>query len=308
MEQEHIEHDPGSEQEPEQWFYKFHKQWSKSASIALILVTMLFAGILIIFTALNHGIKLSTLNKFWLNQGIKYISIALIQYICGVMVTHGVKVNYTRKIVHIAYFSAPQLLDTMIIPFQKNIYTELWNICIILLLLPMLLKVIRSRVAVLRTMYSAIDRPEDRPYTTFWFISQLFMSVPIISGFSILFSYWDLEDFVFIPMIILGLGDGLAEPIGIRFGKHPYTVSSLFVGRKYTRTLEGSACVFIFSVASVLIFYDLFSKASIVYTLLSLMILMPIVEAKSPHAWDNPMILLAGYLILIGSRYLNLEP
>lgn len=287
------------------WFYSFHKRWSKMASILLILSTVLFAGILIIFTVLNKGINTSTLNKFWLNQGIKYMSIAIVQYTCGVMVNRGVKVNYTRKIVHIAYFSIPQLLDTVIIPFQKNIYTELWNFCIIILLLLMVLKIFRAHVALLRTMYAAIDRPEDRPYTTFWFISQLFMSIPIIAGFSILFSHWGLDDYVFIPIIILGLGDGLAEPIGIRFGKHPYKVNSLFVGREYTRTLEGSLCVAFFSLVSVLVFYNLFTKASIVYTLLVLIILMPIVEAKSPHAWDNPIILLIGYLVLIGTKYLN---
>ena len=46
-----------------------------------------------------------------------------------------VKVNYTRKVVHISYFVWPQLLDKYFLPYQTSTYIELWNIWIIITLL-----------------------------------------------------------------------------------------------------------------------------------------------------------------------------
>lgn len=286
------------------WFYKFHTRWSRTASFIMIAFTLTFTAILAVITALHKGIDTNTLNRFWINQGVKYLSIAFIQLLCGIISTNGVKVNYTRKVVHIAYFAIPQLLDTILIPFKKNIYTELWNICVIMLLLLFILQVVRERCKLFQIMFAAIDRPEDQPFTTFWFLSQLFVSVPIIAGFSILFSYWKISDFVFIPLIILAAGDGLAEPIGTRWGKHKYNVKSLFIGRTYTRSLEGSACVYISSIVALLIFYNMFTKASLTYSIMVIPYIMTLTEAFSPHTWDNPILLLVGYLLLIISYWL----
>jgi hypothetical protein len=44
---------------------------------------------------------------------------------------------------------------------------------------------------------------------------------------------------------ITGVGDGLAEPVGIWLGKHKYKTRSCFSPRRYTRSWEGSArCAF----------------------------------------------------------------
>ena len=55
--------------------------------------------------------------------------------------------------------------------------------------------------------------------------------------------------FLLIPLIVNGLGDGLAEPIGIRFGKHKYRARALWYGGRmcsgnFHRTSEGSLCFF----------------------------------------------------------------
>lgn len=280
---------------------KYHKSISY-AYIIIVISTMIG---LIAFT-LTTDIEAD--NMFWLNQVIKYFSIALIQLFCGLLVTYrNLKVNYSRKIVHISYFMVPQLLDTEIIVFNKNTLTELWNVLIIFTLLIFILEIVRNKSSLLKIMFSAIDRPEDRPWTTFWFISQLCMSIPIIACFSILFNRLDKNHYIFIPLIILAFGDGLAEPIGTRFGYHKYTVSGFCVNNKYTRSVQGSMCVAFFSLLSILIYYEDFNKASITFSLVSLPILLTFVEAKSPHTWDNPIILLTGYTLLVGAYYIGQE-
>ena len=67
--------------------------------------------------------------------------------------------------------------------------------------------------------------------------------------------------FLLIPLIVNGLGDGLAEPIGIRFGKHKYRARALWYGGRmcsgnFHRTLEGSAYVFFSGVLSVSVLYN----------------------------------------------------
>jgi len=154
-------------------------------------------------------------------------------------------------------------------------------------------------------MYKAIDRPEDRPCTTFWFMTQLAAALPIIAGFSVLFSKLGRDHYVFIPLLILTLGDGLAEPVGTRWGYHKYTVKGLFVNRRYTRSYQGSLCVAFFSVVSVLVYYREFSKAGITFALITLPVCMTLTEAKSPHTWDNPLLLLVGYTLLVCSYYIS---
>ena len=142
------------------------------------------------------------------------------------------KVNYTRKVVHISYFIA-QLLDILLIDYHKNFYTEIWNIWIILLLLFLANEKFRNKIRFLEIMYKAIDRPEDKPYTLFWFSTQIISTLFVIIPFSIYFSSLDKVSLIFIPILINGLADGLAEPVGIRFGKHKYKTKSCCSSRIY---------------------------------------------------------------------------
>jgi len=103
-----------------------------------------------------------------------------------------------------------------------------------------------------------------------------------------------------IPILINGLGDGLAEPIGVRFGKHHYQTRALFSQRTYTRSLEGSACVFISAVLAILLFADQFSQLQLVIALTIIPPIMTLTEAISPHTWDSPFLYLIGGLLVIG--------
>lgn len=287
-------------------FEVLYHEYTKSMSYIFIVLVLATFTTLTTVTITQKLIDSDNQRRFWINQMVKYFSIFIIQLICGLYVKHrDFKVNYSRKIVHISYFAIPQLLDTVILPFNKTIYTELWNITIIYCLLLVLLKIVRSRFDLFKIMYAAVDRPEDRPFTTFWFITQLSVSLPIIMGFSILFSSLDKNNFIFIPLWILAFGDGLAEPVGTKYGRHKYNVKGFLVNKEYTRSLEGSSCVYLASIISILAYYNSFTKASLTFCLMLMPFAMTLVEAYSPHTWDNPIILLTGYIIMTCAYYIQ---
>ena len=103
-----------------------------------------------------------------------------------------------------------------------------------------------------------------------------------------------------IPILINGIGDGLAEPIGIRFGKHRYQTRALFTSKKHIRSIEGSACVFITSI--LVIYYNNypFTDLQFVVAITAIPILMTLAEAFSPHTWDSSLLYGTGGMTLIG--------
>lgn len=159
---------------------------------------------------------------------------------------------------------------------------------------------IRSRISLINTMFLSFDRPEDRPYTIWWLVTQLAVGYAVLVPMSILFYVNGLQGLILIPILIGTVGDGLAEPVGVRFGKHKYKTYAFFSKRKYTRSLEGSACVFITSIIVVIAFHSQFSSTQFIVALLSIPILMTLAEAFAPHTWDTPFLFLSGYLSLYG--------
>ena len=249
--------------------------------------------------------KLEPDRIFWLNQVLKYLVISAIQYICGVMVkSHGVKVNYTRKIVHVSYFIWPQILDQVVLDYSSNLYSEIWNIYLVLLLLFFASEPFRQRFQIVRTLYLSVDRPEDQPYTLFWFASQIMATLVVFFPFVLYFRHQQLERLLFIPILINGLGDGLAEPVGVRYGRHQYTTRSCLSSRRYTRSYEGSLCVFLVSLITICSYYQYFTASQFSFVLITLPILATLAEAYAPHTWDSPLIYLTVLCILLVSTYL----
>jgi len=105
--------------------------------------------------------------------------------------------------------------------------------------------------------------------------------------------------FVATALFISAVGDGLAEPVGYFWGHNKYQVLALGTSRRYTRSLEGSACVFLSAVVGIFLFYPglgYYPNSDFFEFPLSLILLPAIAtfaEAKSPHTWDQPIILAA---------------
>lgn len=104
---------------------------------------------------------------------------------------------------------------------------------------------------------------------------------------------------------LCGAGDAIAEPVGVRFGKHKYKVPSLKKVKVAERSLEGSFSVLLVSsILSLILFATLYQfslgKAFIASFVLS--VVLTLVEAVSFHGSDNFTIQVAAsgltYLLL----------
>jgi len=236
--------------------------------------------------------------NFFVTQLIKIAILLSVQYSSGLLVKYkGVKVNYTRKINHFVLFFVPLYLDRGF-AYPETIGLFILGAILSVLTLLIYTEPVRKRSAFIRTMFLSFDRPEDRPYTLLWLITQVAAGFLVAVPMIVLFQYYDLLPWVLLPILINGIGDGLAEPVGVRFGRHTYQVSALFTRKRYVRSLEGSACVFLTSIAVLLYFQALFSSGQLIAALLILPPVMTLAEAFSPHTWDTPFLFLAGYLTL----------
>ncbi|MCG3224980.1 MAG: hypothetical protein H7647_10970, partial [Candidatus Heimdallarchaeota archaeon] len=152
---------------------------------------------------------------------------------------------------------------------------------------------------ILDVAFKSIDRPEDRPHTLLWITTQSAASFLVMIPFTTYLMMIDRMELVFIVMLINGFGDGLAEPIGIRFGKHKYKTYALFTKKKYERSLEGSACVFIVSIIVILVHFASFNSIQFIVAVITMPILMTLAEAFAPHSWDNPFLAGVGEVLIV---------
>lgn len=235
---------------------------------------------------------------FLANTSLKLFFLWIVQYGTGSLVFHkDVKVNYTRKINHFALFFIPMYLDT-IFPYQKSILLFILGCLISVLSLIIYIQPVRLRIGIVKRMFLSFDRPEDRPYTLQWLSTQIAVGYLIIIPMIILFFKAGYDHLIFIPILINGIGDGLAEPVGIRFGKLKYQTYALFSNRKYIRTIEGSACVLITSIIVIFLFKSSFTYPEFILALITIPAVMTLAEAFSPHTWDTPFLFLVGYISL----------
>ena len=229
---------------------------------------------------------------------IKVILLLIITYASGCLVYYrGLKVNYTRKINHFALFFIPMFLDKRI-PVQPNIELLIIGSFFALGSLIIYIKPIRNNSIIIERMFLSFDRPEDRPNTLLWLSTQLTVGYFIIIPVVFIFFSIGYSDLILIPIIVNGIGDGLAEPIGIKFGKIKYNTYALFSKTKYHRTVEGSLCVFFTSLFVIIVFQSSFSSTEFLFSLVIFPIVMTLAEAYSPHTWDTPFLFFFGYLTL----------
>lgn len=242
---------------------------------------------------------------FIICQLIKFGLYFIIWYINGLLVLKkGVKVNYTRKINHFSILFIPFLLDMVSLsnrpPAENGSNFLLPTIGLLsgLLYFLLFIKPIRERVKVINTAFLSVDRPEDRPHTLLWLTTQtaacFFVMIPLTFYLAII----NKMELIFIIIIISGIGDGLAEPIGVRFGKHKYKTYALFTKKKYERSVEGSLCVLIVGFVTIFLFGPALSPNQFIVALSTIPILMTLTEAFSPHTWDNAFLILIGEILL----------
>lgn len=237
---------------------------------------------------------------FYLSQAVLLSSLFGIYYVSGQLVRRkGIKVNYTRKINHFAIFFLPTILGLVFV-YDKSSLTRVLSLVFAICTTFIFIQPIRERSGIVRTMFLSIDRPEDRPHTLRWLITQYIAAALVIIPLTVYFTSVNLEALVLIPLLINGLGDGLAEPVGVRFGRTTYRARALFSDKMYQRSIEGSLCVFAAGILSVVLFSAEFTSPQFIAALVTIPLAATLAEAFSPHTWDSPFIYGVTGLLLIG--------
>tara|TARA_B100000123_G_C25491226_1_gene323639 strand:- start:160 stop:552 length:393 start_codon:yes stop_codon:yes gene_type:complete len=107
------------------------------------------------------------------------------------------------------------------------------------------------------------------------------------------------QKLVMIFVLIAGVGDGLAEPVGIYTGKHKYRTRSCGTSAVYLRSFEGSACVFLTTFIWIIWYYQSFENELQFWLCMTILpIASAIAEATSPHTMDTPFLMGLGGLII----------
>jgi dolichol kinase len=233
--------------------------------------------------------------NLWINEAIQAGTYGMIAYLAGRFVeATSVKVNYTRKINFFAIFLVPLLLARLF-PYERSFLTIALRSLVAAGMFIVLIDPIRTRVPVFATMFRSFDRPEDRPHTLWWLSTQIIAGNLVLIPMSWLFASRGISELMFVPVLIHGIGDGLAEPVGIRWGRHKYTTRAfLSAERRFTRSYEGSACVFITGLLAIALFHEIFTATQFIAALFIVPIIMTLAEAWSPHTWDTPYMFFAG--------------
>jgi phytol kinase len=180
---------------------------------------------------------------------------------------------YTRKIFHFMIFTMAAVLQVAF-GLKAVLLFGFWTS------LAVLLAVIKGEG---HPFYEALARPKDAPRQS------LFILIPLAStALGGLMSNLFFPEHAFIGYLVAGWADAIAEPVGTRWGKHLYTVPSLF-HVKATRTLEGSLAVLLTGFLAVLVCGGIMhigmSKMLMIGMWCSLAGML--VEAISHHGLDN---------------------
>ena len=205
-----------------------------------------------------------------------------------------IRVNYTRKINHFLLFLWQFTLRDMLAADVGAAVHALDQVLTFALTIAIFARPLRDRSPALATMFAAYDRPEDRPFTLRWLSLQLLLTYAIAAPLHLYFLSLGRPELLTILILVNGIGDGLAEPVGVRFGRRRYTVRALFTRRLYQRSFEGSACVFASALLALWLYSDLFTSSQWIAALLLLPPVVTLAEARAPHTFDSPLIFLIG--------------
>jgi phytol kinase len=230
--------------------------------------------------------------SFFAAIGLFFAASFGVAYVCGHLVDRfHVKVNYTRKIGHFITVGLPWVLQQSF-GLEKNLVAVALAAVVTPMNLALYVKPMRERFPTVAMMFRSFDRPEDRPHTLAWLVTQYVAVFTVYLAVYAMLLSRGAATWMIIPIVVNVVGDGLAEPVGVAFGTHRYQCGALFTRRRYERTLEGSAVVFLSAVAGILLCGATLTPLQMGLALAVVPISAAVTEAVSPHTWDAPFLFL----------------
>jgi phytol kinase len=190
----------------------------------------------------------------------------------------GWATGYTRKTFHVLIFTSAALVQWLLGISALFVFGTMTSLVIF--------------YAVWRgsghLLYEAMARERDAPRRTYYILAPY--AATLAGGL--------LSNLLFGPVAIVGylvtgFGDAIGEPVGVRFGRHPYRVPS-FRGVPATRTIEGSVAVFLacgLAIAAAVALSPELAFTPVSWARVPLLALAcALLEAVSPHGWDNAVL------------------
>ena len=226
-------------------------------------------------------------------------------FLSWLVLRHNVKINYTRKLGHL--LRVPKYFFADFVPtYESTAVSMVFSLGVNQILYMMLFSTwTRRKSKVCDFLFLSQNRKEDRPDTLNYQVTEDLLRFAVYFPFKLVISRdFGKKALVFIPIIINTIGDGLAEPVGVKWGKHKYRTRSLYADGKFwsgsfVRSYEGSSVVFLVSLITVAAYYSEFDNvAQFVFCLVLMPPLMTVAEAFSPHTNDGPFLAVVGCGIL----------
>ncbi|MFN3298341.1 hypothetical protein [Caldimonas sp.] len=155
-----------------------------------------------------------------------------------------------------------------------------------------------SRVPVLAGMAAHSLRRRDAPHSRFFFLMPMITSNVAITISALLFPL----TLVKVAFFTVAVADGLAEPVGVRFGaSNTYRVQDIIWGWTNTKSVAGSATVFVLSAAVFAAVLSISGHAPVatVPVVIAFAALTTTIEAFSPRGMDNMLIMLITPVFLL---------
>ncbi len=195
------------------------------------------------------------------------------------------KTGYTRKTFHILIFLTAAALQ---------IGAGLPTVCLFGGMTTLVLAYALMRGAG-HPLFEAIAREKDEPHRIYYIVVPYLAT--LIGGLAANMFFGPVS---VIGYLVGGLGDAAGEPVGTRWGKHRYVVPTLSPV-KTTRTIEGSVGVLVVSLLATVIGVMLVPGAHLTarsaVAILAIGLVCTVIEAISPHGWDNATMQLAPALL-----------
>ena len=196
-------------------------------------------------------------------------------WLAGTLRRKGTRTGYTRKVFHFLIFGTVAVLQWRAGTPAVCLFGAMCTVAVFA-------AVWRGRGSLL---YEALARPQDEPHQTFFILVPYFTTLVGGLAGNILFGPVAVAGY-----LVTGLGDAIGEPAGTMFGRHRYRVRSLS-SVPATRSLEGSAAVFVMSVIALLLAAAVSPDIRLAeFGILKVLVIAAacaLAEAVSPHGWDN---------------------
>jgi dolichol kinase len=319
----------------------YSADWTTTFDLTILIFMTLSLGLLVVLTSIYKP-SLWTNPIFWAYQAPKPIVMIVVSMGCGMICralcdiddkgyiqtneSSWFKVNYTRKVQHFMAYLVPLIVQTPESCNCEGTLETFWGQWLTVATFALMIKPVRESMKIFMLQFNSLDRPEDRPETLKWILVG-----NIIPG-SLMILFWKAvfpeanSNLVLIFVFVTGIGDGLAEPVGITWGKHKYQakgfqfsykdVKEIVNGKEvtkkemrflsdtaYERSFEGSACVFLSGMLFTSMQHAYFNNSTEFWVCFWVQgPLMAYAEAVSPHTMDTPFLMGLGglsiYLII----------